>query len=274
MRATCTVAALVSAAVVSIGGSALVAQNALVELGLTETTARNFILEEIKSPATDRRSAIAIAGTRAFLKLPSSARGPVAASLFTWAKSYLNSATFRATYAKFRKDRIPSTKQYALTVEEALKKDIDDQLAGLEQLRQAAASMSQADRAKVLDSVKEMQRRLTDPAMLKMMREQLAAERAQEGGRDAALVQQVDETLPADPQKLVARRLREFLRATADVNFSARTISLTGGADGIEFVDRADRTQSAIWQEAVIAGREATTAARAAAETWLKEIER
>ena len=68
--------------------------------------------------------------------------------------------------------------------------------------------------------------------------------------------------------------MREFLEGTADVNFSARTISLTGGPDGIEFVDPADRKRSWLWQEAVIVGQEATSAARAAAESWLKEIER
>jgi hypothetical protein len=58
------------------------------------------------------------------------------------------------------------------------------------------------------------------------------------------------------------------------VNFSARTISLTGGPDGIEFRDKADRQRSWMWQEAVIVGPEATAAARAAADAWLKEIER
>ena len=102
----------------------------------------------------------------------------------------------------------------------------------------------------------------------------MEAERAQESGRDVAHAKEAEEKLPADPQKLFARRLREFLKGTADVNFSAKTISLTGGPDGIEFVDPADRKYSWLWQEAIIVGQEATSAARAAAEAWLKEIER
>ena len=83
------------------------------------------------------------------------------------------------------------------------------------------------------------------------------------------------EALPADPRKIFARRLREFLDATADVNFSARTITLVlePNGDGIEFVDKANRERHWIWQEAVIAGPEATAAARVAASAWLKEIE-
>jgi hypothetical protein len=48
----------------------LLAQSALVQLGLTDATARNFLLDEIKSPASSRRNDIVVTGNRAFLKLP------------------------------------------------------------------------------------------------------------------------------------------------------------------------------------------------------------
>ena len=102
----------------------------------------------------------------------------------------------------------------------------------------------------------------------------LEAERAASRAGDARVVRNTDDRYPANPEQLFARRLRQFLEQTADANFSARTISLTGGADGIEFVDPVDRERTWLWQLAVIAGRDATLAARAAAETWLKEIER
>ncbi len=117
-----------------------------------------------------------------------------------------------------------------------------------------------------------MQANLTDPAFIKQMIARLEAERAEERKREGSLTAEVEELTPADANKLFARRLREFLDATADVNFDARTISLTGGPDGIEFVDKADRTRSWIWQEAAIVGPEATAAARAAAQAWLKEL--
>jgi hypothetical protein len=102
----------------------------------------------------------------------------------------------------------------------------------------------------------------------------LEAERAQEIGSEARLAEEVEQQTPADPRKLFARRLREFLEITAEVNFSARTMSLTGGPDGIEFLDKADRERHWMWQAAAIVGSEATSAARAAAQAWLKEIER
>jgi hypothetical protein len=56
-------------------GAHLAAQTGLAQLGLTETAARSFVLAEVKGPALERRNPIVIAGTRAFLKLPASARG-------------------------------------------------------------------------------------------------------------------------------------------------------------------------------------------------------
>ncbi|HYN10570.1 MAG TPA: hypothetical protein VES67_24515 [Vicinamibacterales bacterium] len=264
----------VALAVLIAAGRVAVAQGTLAQLGLTETAARNFVLEEIKSTATNRRSDIAIAGTRAFLKLPRPARAAAATGLFAWAKAYVTSPAFQASYASYRNGRIPQGRQYALTVEEAVKKDIDEQLAGMEQLKKAAASMPPADAANILESVKKMHAMLTDPAFIKQRHAQLADERAAEGKNETAIAAEVEEMTPADARKLFARRLREFLDATAGVNFEARTISLTGGPDGIEFVDRPDRKRPWMWQQAAIVGPEATAAARASAEAWLKELER
>jgi len=266
--------AILILAVAGITGGSLVAQTTLAQLGLTEAASRNFVLEEVKSAALNRRDAIVLAGTRAFLKLPPTARGAAATGLFAWAKAYVNSPAFKTSYAGYRKGLIPEGRQYALSVEDQVKRDLDEQLAGYAQLEQAAAAMAPAERAAILESVRKARAMLTDPAFIKQQQTMLAAERAQEGSGDAAQAAEAEERVPADPQRLFARRLREFLDATTDVNYSARTMSLTGGADGIEFLDKADRQRHWIWQEAVIVGPEATAAARAAAQAWLEEIER
>jgi hypothetical protein len=267
---------LLVAAILATPGAGLVAQSALAQLGLTEVAARNFVLNEVKGPAQDRRSDIAIAGTRAFLRLPASARGAAATALFAWAKAYVNSPAFKASYDAYRKGRIPPGRQYALSVEETVKKEMDEARAGLEEMKKnlAASGLPPAEQEKVLAAMKEAQAKANGPEFIAARQKMLAAERAEESGNDARLLEDVEQQTPADPQRLFARRLREFLDITAEVNFSARTMSLTGGPDGIEFLDKADRQRHWIWQEAAIVGREATEAARAAAEAWLKEIER
>jgi hypothetical protein len=267
-----TLAAIAAMTVAAVMGGRLAAQTTLAQLGITEVAARAFVLNEIKSPAAGRRSAIAIAGTRAFLKLPPAARAAAATGLFAWAKAYVNSPAFKASYESHRRDRIPSQRQYQLSIDEAVKQETDGLLAGIEQMRQGIAALPPADQQKVLEKLKEAQAMVTSPAAIQARRAVLEAQRAEESGNNAAQIREVEERTPANPQTLFARRLREFLEVTADVNFSARTINLTGGTDGIEFVDRADRQRHWMWQEAVLAGPEATAAARAAAEAWLKEL--
>jgi hypothetical protein len=276
LRTGISVTVLLAIAFATVTASRFVAQTALSQLGLTEGAARNFVLNEIKGPAGDRRRDIVLTGTRAFLKLPAPARGAAATGLFAWAKMYVNSAAFKASYDSYREGRLPRGRQYPLSVDETLKKEIAEKLAAIEETKKnlAASGLPAADQAKILAAWNESLKLLTSPDQLAARRKVLEAERVQESENDANLSERVEQQTPADPQKLFARRLREFLDNTADVNFAARTISLTDGADGIEFLDRADRQRPWMWQAAVIVGPEATKAARAAAEAWLKEIER
>jgi hypothetical protein len=263
-------------AVLIAAGAGLTAQGALAQLGLTEAAARNFVLGEIKSPAQYRRADIAIAGTRAFLKLPPAARGPAATALFAWAKAYVNSPAFKTSYDSYRKGVVGDGRRGGPTVDEIMKKELDDARAGLEEMKKnlAASGLPPAEQEKILAAWKEAAAQASSPEFIDAKRKALETERAEASASEARVIAELEEKLPADPQRLFARRLREFLDLTADVDFSARTISLTGGPDGVEFLDKTDRQRHWMWQEAAIVGPEATAAARAAAEAWLKEVER
>jgi hypothetical protein len=134
--------------------------------------------------------------------------------------------------------------------------------------------MPAADRARFLEQIKAQEAQVRDPQFAARLRTALETERGDRARSDEAAAREASERYPADPRRIVARHLRAFLDDTVDADFSVRTISLTGGADGIEFVDPWPRQKPVMWQLAVIAGPEATTAARAAAEAWLQEIER
>ena len=271
MRTSSRLTQLIALVVLAPLGAGLAAQSALAQLGLTEASAREFLLNEIKSPANDRAMAIGVAGNRGFLKLPPAARGAAATALFAWAKSYVSSPAFNASYASYRKGRIPQPREYALTPRQEVQKDVDEQLAGHELMRQSAEKMSPKERAAILESIAKVRAILDSTFETRVA--QVTAERAQDEARDRELAQEVEASTPADPRRLFARRLRDFLNATSDVNFAAKRMSLTGGPDGIEFIDKADREKPWMSQAAAIVGREATVAARAAAEAWLKEIE-
>jgi hypothetical protein len=258
-----------------VGADTAVAQGALTPLGLTETAARNFVLNEATSFSTDRRTPIVETGRRAFYKLPPAARGPAASALFAWAKAYVDSAAFKTTYAQHRRDVVgPDEPPATPSADDAVRAQLAEMWESLAQSRKIAASLPPATAAELLKKIEEQEARLNSGEWEKMLRAGLQFEQADRATRDTASATANDERYPADPKRIFVRRLREFLDATADVNFSARTISLTGGPDGIEFCDKADRQRSWMWQEAVIVGPEATAAARAAADAWLKEIER
>ena len=250
------------------------AQSVIAQLGLTEAAARTFLIEEVKGPRNSRRVPMVGAGRAGFLKLPPAARGPAATALFAWAKAYVNTPAFKAIYDEHRKNIAPDARQYDLSIDEEIKKKVADELASLAEAKKNVAQLPPADRAQILESIKQLETQLRSGELAKMWRENLELERADNRGEADKLAKVRDEKYPADLAAFFALRLREFLDATADVNFDARTINLTGGTEGIEFISAADRERPWQWQEAVIVGRDATMAARAAAEAWLKELGR
>lgn len=263
---------LATACVMAIAGTT--AQGPLALLGLTESAARDFVLSEATSLSTDRRTPIVETGRGAFYKLPAAARGPATTALFAWAKAYVGSPAFKTAYAQNRHNVLgPETPAGQPSIDDEVQAQINEMKESLAQSRQLAAALPPANAAILLKTIEEQEARIKSGEFEKMLRLGLGAGRDERAERDAAAAKDNDERYPVDPTRIFARRLREFLDATSDVNFSARTIRLTGGPDGIEFIDKADRQRSWMWQEAVIVGPEATAAARAAAQAWLKEIQ-
>ena len=115
---------------------------------------------------------------------------------------------------------------------------------------------------------------IRNPEMQKMHRAALEAERTQETASEGEVMKRWQEAFPADPQVLFAKRLREFLEATADVDFAGRSRVIKGIAgETVGFVfSPAYEGKPWQWIDAFVVGKEATTAARAAAEAWLREI--
>jgi hypothetical protein len=84
-------------------------------------------------------------------------------------------------------------------------------------------------------------------------------------------LKQWEERYPADHNVLLAKRLRDFLAATADVDFNAALVT-TGRVR--RFAEPRYEQKPAAWKMCYRAGRESTEAARAAATAWLKELGR
>src|SRR5258708_2398958 len=74
---------------------------------------------------------------------------------------------------------------------------------------------------------------------------------------------------PESAAPVIAKRLREFLAASADVDFAAKLTFRTGK---MVFENQAYEQKPGQWKMCYRAGKEATTAARTAAQAWLKEL--
>jgi hypothetical protein len=246
-------------------------QSALAQLGLTETAARGLLLEEVRARGAGKS---VTAGRAAYQKVPEAVRGPVTTALFAWAKAYVDTPAFEAEYARIRAAATPQLRRYERTIDEELKKQLDEQLAALEGMKAAAASMPPADAQKFLAGMKQSIDNLRSPETQNALRARLEAERATSTADDDKAVAEWQEHFPTDRQAFFARRLREFLDATADVDFGAirRPVrNLAGQTVGFEVRDE-HRTKPWQWLEAYLVGKDATTAARAAATAWLKEM--
>ena len=245
----------------------------LTDLGLTETAARRLLMDEVRTGAVGN---LATAGRAAYQKVPEAARGPVTTGLFAWAKAYVYSPAFEAEYARIRTAAMPQlSSPHDRTIDEELKKQLDEQLAVLENSKAAAQSMPPAEAQKFLASLKATADQLRSPEMQQTLRARIEAERAKGGADDDKVMAEWQERFPADRQVLFARRLREFLDATADVDFGARrrvVRNLAGETVGFALTEE-HLKKPWQWLEALVVGKEATTAGRAAAEAWLKEID-
>ena len=172
----------VAGAVGAIG--VLVQQSALSQLGLTEAASRDLVAAEVRSGnalgPSGAYSQLVTAGRKAYQKVPVAARGAVTTALFAWAKSYANTPAFKAAYGKIRSEMQPQHRQYALTVEQEVQKNIQEQLASVEAIKKTTASMSAKDRAQTLELARQAEANVRNPAIVNADRAEREAARAKD----------------------------------------------------------------------------------------------
>lgn len=76
-----------------------------------------------------------------------------------------------------------------------------------------------------------------------------------------------EDRYPADPNKLIKKRLEEFLEVSGSVDFDARL-------NGRMFANPEYESKSDKWKMCYRAGKEVVAAARDEAQKWLKELEK
>ena len=110
---------------------------------------------------------------------------------------------------------------------------------------------------------------MNTPEMRKMRLDMIVAGRTELTKQYQQELANWKRNFPEDPAPVIAKRLREFLAASADVDFAA---TLTPRNGKMVFENAAYENKSGQWKMCYRAGKEATTAARTAVQAWLKEL--
>jgi hypothetical protein len=252
-------------------------------LGVASATARRLLVEGILHETlrnVDERSTgvnndIVRSIWRAYDRMPAAARGPATTAAFAWAKAYVSSPEFAAAYATQREGQRPAGAAGAASanVEAELQKMRDEQRAAAEAARKMAESLPEKDRAAMLAQLKAMEEQLNSPETLKTWRAALEAQLgAADADRDNAAARW-NANYPADPRMFVRGHLERFLAVTENLDYSLPTIVLKAPTgDTMGFLSPG--YTGIAWQRvyAIMAGKDAVDAGRAAAAAWLKEV--
>lgn len=210
------------------------------------------------------------AGQEVFEAAAPAARAAIVRGLAELLKAYTRSPAFRAGYAEYLDANRP-------------KPDTDRVKTVAEQNSDTDASIKEME-ASIKTMPPEMQKQMQEAVkQMKAQQEALEKNAEYQAAMASALKQaQADQEReyqerlakfnaahPANPDALIAARLREFLALSADVNYDAKLVKQ---GSLMRFADPALEARPPEWKLCFRAGREATDAARAFAAEWLKEL--
>jgi hypothetical protein len=209
---------------------------------------------------------------KAFKLASPAARGEMAMAGMVWLKAYAASPEFKQAYAKIRDTNKPAAPSFEGTPEEEMKKAIDEAKQQQEESRKALATLPPDQRRQVEEALKASEAlvaKLDSPETRKTRLDGITAGRAARSKQYEQEMQIWNRDYPESPAPMIAKRLREFLALSADVDFTAATTTRDGR---IVFENPTYEQKPGQWKMCYRAGKEATTAARAAAQAWLKEL--
>lgn len=209
---------------------------------------------------------------KVFKATPAAARAEIASAGIAWVKAYTASPEFTAKWAEIRETHKPPAPEFVGTPDDELKKADEEQKAQAEESKKALASLPPETRKQIEDGMKAADARrasMNTPEMRKSRLDAIAAIRAERTKQYDQELATWKRDYPESPAPAIAKRIREFLAFSADVDFSATLVAKDGKT---KFENPAYESKSSQWKMCFRAGKEATAAARAAAQAWLKEL--
>jgi hypothetical protein len=242
--------------------------------GMADLTARSLINAAARSPRAVGNAHPSVTTVRhAYERLPAAARAAAVTAAFAWAKGYVSSPAFATAYAAARQQAKPAGVAAGPSVDEELKKKVDDERASLEESRKSLALLPAADRAVALKALNEAEDRLRDPELLNAWRADFQSRHDADTQGTAQAAAEWNAIYPSDARAFVRQELERFLADSANVDFSIPITPIRTGGVIVGFVGPLVETVGSwIEAECLLAGKDMVLAGRAATESWLKEL--
>ena len=264
MRGTAAAAVCVVAFVSAISGADIFAQLGI-PMKSAEQAAVTIISNGIHNPGLPSAS---------FKLLPPSVRAELATAGVAWLKAFTRTPQFKTQYDNLRETHKPQPPHFEGTPEDELKRADDEQKLQAEESKRAIATLPEDQRRaleQTLAASAAAMAKMNTPEQRKLRLDEIRAVRAERTKEHEQAVANWRREYPDNPAPAIARRLREFLAISADVDFGAALKTTEDGKS--RFENPAYEAKSSPWKLCFRAGREATGAARQAVAAWLKELE-
>ncbi|MGE0864544.1 MAG: hypothetical protein AB7P34_11645 [Vicinamibacterales bacterium] len=261
---------VVGVSVLAISAATLSGQAVTAQLGITEGRAKEAVFDSFMA------GAISIAGkAEVFTAASPQARVAMVNAATALARAFVDSDEFKRRYADHREANGPDPLPDEQTADQVLAKQRADFEKQVEALRKQFVddAITPEQRATLEEGFVTMRAQFTEMETGQRRVEidsALKAQRAQQVSAHAAATKEFESVYPADPRRLVAMRLRAFLAATGDIDFTARLVEQ---GKVRKFADPALEAKPGEWKMCFRAGKPATDAAREFARKWLAELE-
>lgn len=257
-------------------GSFAFAADVLTQFQLTEEDARLSVFDSFwRGTPVDFGGAPSI-----FRTLSPEARATAVTAAAVFVRAYGDSDAFREHYAARRRaERPPDVPP--TTARTDIDKQIAEQNKAMAEARAAMASMPPEMRKMAEEAMKAAGATGDMDAQMAQLQEQgTTAMKAQKAGQAKAEAQMAelrtnaklfDATYPANPERFLAARLREFVALSDTVPAQAQLVRRSGK---MVFADPALESKPEYWKQLYRAGKPSVDAARAAATAWLATLEK
>jgi hypothetical protein len=190
------------------------------------------------------------------------------------AKAYSETASFKADYARHREGGKPEPPEAKGSAEQQLTGQQAEQRKKLEETKAEISKMPPEMQNQMKEMLKQMEAELNkqagDSSQKAAMKEALEAEGREEQERYKQRMAEWSADFPEQPNSAIAKRLKEFLALTADIDFNARLEPINGGK--MRFANPLYESKGSDWKVCYRAGREPVVAARAFVADWLHQL--